>query len=552
MRREKPRRRTRLHWPLSGLWFLSLALFLTLTACSGLTGKAELSAPSLHEFLFQWTGEEETLPGIRALLQLASNLTRPRPQLAPYVPIAHTGMCPFGVNTFLEQEVEPWKREKAVRMIAEAGFCWIRQEFPWEDIEISAKGDFWDHRWGKSAWEKYDHIVELAERYGLGLIVRLSNPPAWSRADGDARGSLAPPDDFDDFGDFVYTVVSRYRGRIRYYQIWNEPNIYPEWGEQAVNPEAYTELLKVAYRRAKEADPEVVIISGALAATVELGPRNLNDFIFLQRMYDAGARDYFDIMAVQGYGLWSGPTDRRMRPQVVNFPRLLYIRDIMVKNGDAHKPIWVSEMNWNAIPPDHPAPPIYGRVSEEQQARYAVLAYQRAQQEWPWVGVVNFWFFKRPSDAERDQAWYWFRMVEPDFTPLPVYWALKEYTHRPPVMYPGYHQESHWAVHYQGKWRTVADERAVLGAYRESEAEGAKLSFAFEGSDLILVTVKGEAPRALQVVLDERPPIRVELRGSEPEFGVQVPLAQGLRHGQHQVCIKALGEGVAIDGFIVR
>jgi hypothetical protein len=320
-------------------------------------------------------------------------------------------------------------------MISEAGFKWIRQEFPWEDIEIHGKGDFEDRRNEpyRSAWAKYDNIVELAEKYDLAIIARLSNPPTWSRAAGDETGTYAPPDDYNDFGDFVYTVVSRYRGRIKYYQIWNEPNIYPEWGEQPVDPEAYTELLKVGYTRAKEADPDCVIISGALASTIELGPHNLNDFIFLQRMYDAGAGDYFDILAMQGYGLWSGPYDRRMRPRVINFSRPLYVRDIMVKNGDENKPIWISEMNWNALPLDHPAYPSYGRVTEEQQARYAVEAYQRIQAEWPWVGVVNFWFFKRPSEEEKDQAWYYFRMVEPDFTPLPVYNAVKEYTYQSPV-----------------------------------------------------------------------------------------------------------------------
>ena len=196
-----------------------------------------------------------------------------------------------------------------------------------------------------------------------------------------------------------------------------------------MNPEAYTELLKIGYTRAKEADPDCVIISGALAATIELGPRNLNDFIFLQRMYDAGAGDYFDILAMQGYGLWSGPYDRRMRPRVINFSRPLYIRDIMVKNGDESKPLWISEINWNAVPADFPVKP-YGYVTEEQQARYVVEAYQRAQAEWPWVGVVNFWFFKRPDDSEKDQAWYYFRMVEPDFTPLPVYDAVKEYANQ--------------------------------------------------------------------------------------------------------------------------
>ena len=45
------------------------------------------------------------------------------------------------------------------------------------------------------------------------------------------------------------------------------------------------------------------------------------------------------------------------------------------------------------------------------------------------MGVVSFWFFKRPDTSEKDQSWYYFRMVEPDFTPLPVYEAMQRLTH---------------------------------------------------------------------------------------------------------------------------
>ncbi len=74
-----------------------------------------------------------------------------------------------------------------------------------------------------------------------------------------------------------------------------------------------------------------------------------------------------------------------------------------------------------------------GQVTLEQAARYAPLAYERAQEEWPWIGVINFWFFKRASDAEKDQEWYYFRMAEPDFALLPVYYSMQEYIlHHPP------------------------------------------------------------------------------------------------------------------------
>ncbi|HEX6383070.1 MAG TPA: hypothetical protein VF177_00230, partial [Anaerolineae bacterium] len=164
---------------------------------------------------------------------------------------------------------------------------------------------------------------------------------------------------------------------------------------------------------------------GALTPTIAMDGRNMNDLIYLQRMYNAGAGACFDIMSAQGYGLWSGATDQRLRPTVINYPHNLFLRDVMVRNGDGHKPIWISEMGWNVVPEGMEAR--FGRVNEAQQGRYAVEAYRRAQVEWPWVGVINYWFFKRPGDWERDQSFYYFRLMEPDFTPLPVYKTLAEY-----------------------------------------------------------------------------------------------------------------------------
>jgi hypothetical protein len=394
-----------------------------------------LGTPIARSWLWERTGEEDFLPQIKGLTDLASDLLRPRLDLAPDAVSAHADVNPFGINVFLEQEADPAKRELAVKMAADAGFHWLRQEFPWEDIEIHGKGDFEDrrHQPARSAWEKYDHIVALAEKYDMELIVRISNPPAWTRSLGDEAGSYAPPDNYQDYADFVQAVVSRYRGKIRYYQLWNEPNIYPEWGVYPINPEDYTELLKAGATAARAADPDVVIIAGALAATINLQPNapapanSLNDLLFLQRMYDAGAAPYFDIVAVQGYGLFSGPTDHRMHPRVMNFGHPQFIRDVMVRNGDAHKALWISEMNWNAAPAD--VDPRYGRVSLAQQARYLPLAYQRIQREWPWVGVANTWYLKRATDEwERNQQpEAYFRLLAPDFTPMPVYEAMKSY-----------------------------------------------------------------------------------------------------------------------------
>ncbi len=531
-------------------WGIAAAfVLLALAAC--------LARESIHQTLADWTGEEEWEHQLKGLGYLALGALQPARATADFAPMPYADVNPFGVNTFLEQEVEEAKIRQSLQMIRDAGFHWIRQEFPWEDIEKPRKGEYWDTRWNRRTWDKYDRLVALAREYGVEMIVRLDHPPAWTRADGRARGDFAPPDDFDDYGDFVATVVERYRGKIHFYQLWNEPNIYPEWGDQPVDAAAYTRLLKIGYARAKAVDPNVVIISAGLAQTIETGPRNVSDLIFLQQMYDAGARGYFDILAVMNYGLWTGPGDRRLDAQRTNFSRPILIREIMVKNGDADKPMWAMEVGWNAVPPGMDAP--FGRVTEEQQARYAVQAYARAANEWPWMGAMMYWFWKRATDLEVNQPFYYFRMLDPDFTPRPVYGAMREYITRARVVTPGFRSTSHWAMEWRGEWETVRAERAYFGEYKIGRAgdpatggQGDKVSFAWRGSDLDLVVAQNPYGGAVRVEVDDAPAREIELWRTDPGVGGRVALARGLRGGQHRVTVTVTRGVVAVNGFMVQ
>jgi hypothetical protein len=392
--------------------------------------------PSTTQQLYYVTGEENRFAQLRGLWNLALDAMRPPLQLAPHAQIANLPDNPLGVNTFLEQEVEVAKRERSLQMIHDAGFKWIRQPFTWSDIEIHAKGDYEDRRNEphRSAWDKYDNIVDLAEKYDLNIIARLGAPPKWAHAGYADLGDFGPPAKFEDFADFVEMLATRYKGRITHWQIWNEPNIFPEWGNQRANPEDYARLLCLAHERLKQVDPNNVVIAAALAPTVGQDGGGypgggLDDLIFLQRMYQAGAGQCFDVAAAQGYGLFSGPYDQRTNPLQTNVARHVLMRDIMVRNGDANKPIWLSEMNWNAVPNDPQIADLnrFGMVTPEQQARYMPEVFARAGNDWPWVGAMNVWFFKRPGDAEKNQSWYYFRMLEPDFTPTPLWEVMKQY-----------------------------------------------------------------------------------------------------------------------------
>ena len=330
-----------------------------------------------------------------------------------------------GVNTFLEQEVETASLRRALQMARDAGFGAIRQQFPWAEIEPDQKGVYWDARWHVSSWAKYDEIVDLAAEYGLDVLARLDTSPAWARPGN--PWPATPPPNLTDYGDYVAAVVGRYAGRVRHFQLWNEPNLASEWGEQPVDAAAFTALLAEGYRRAKAANPDAVIVAPALAPTVEESPWAQSELGFLDAMYEAGAGASFDVLAVQAYGLRDGPDDRRLAPDRVNFSRALLVRELMVRRGDAAKPVWAAELGWNALPADFPGPAVYGRVSEAQQARYTVRALERVRAEWPWLQRSYVWYLKRADASRRDEAWYYYRLLEPDFTPLPVYDALRDY-----------------------------------------------------------------------------------------------------------------------------
>lgn len=417
------------------------------------------------DLLWNVTGETEPRQQLLGGAQYVANYTRRNPATGDSSNIQNLPDNPFGINAFLELEAQTTKRRESMQLISEAGIGWLRQQFAWEDIEIYGKGVFWDERNRDenrigggpvrldtySSWEKYDYIVQLAEDYDVNILARLGSPtPAWALPDGTTL-AYGPPADIQDFVDFAVILATRYKGRITHYQIWNEPNLYPEWGDRLIDPQAYTDLLCRTHDALKAVDPNIVIHTGAIGPTIDLSGRDAFDMLFLQRMYDFGAGDCFDVLSAQGYGLFSGPTDRRLRPFTMNFGRHEWLRDMMVANGDADKPIWISEAGWNPVPND---PSIigydtYGQVTMEQAADWAPLAYQRMRADWPWVGVMNYWFLKRPSDEERGQAFYYFRIVEPSGEPTPIYDSLKAYI-----------QSGEWrAQNHDHSWETRARAR---------------------------------------------------------------------------------------------
>src|SRR5581483_10637416 len=132
----------------------------------------------------------------------------------------------IGVHTRLTDEVEPWKIERTFSMLREMGAHWAVEYFPWAYVEY---GD------GRYDWRHSDLIVNAAYASGLELIARLDYVPAWARPPNTNPRYLSPEGQAR-FVAFLRQFAARYAGRVRYYLIWNEPNLTAEWGFRPVSP----------------------------------------------------------------------------------------------------------------------------------------------------------------------------------------------------------------------------------------------------------------------------------------------------------------------------
>jgi len=355
---------------------------------------------------------------LRVLLGLAvlAGIQPPRATLRLGPPqtvvTAHPVLC---VHTRLTDEVEPWKVLRTLELVRQMGAPTIVEYFPWAYAES---------RPGQFDWGHADLVVDYAANQGLTVIARLGGlVPDWARTPPDGAqtvDTLLPYDRFADYGDYVFAFVQHFQGRVKTIIIWNEPNVTLEWGFRPVDPEGYTALLKIAYARAKEADPSVQVLAGALAPTLEPegSDLGLNDLLFLERMYAAGAAGYFDALAVHAYGL-GFPPDEPPAPDALNFRRVELLRAIMVAHGDAAKGMVLTESGWNDSPRWTRA------VTPGARIDYTLAGYEWAETHWPWMQPVCTWAFRypKPQNSYGD----YFTFVSPEFVPKPIYDAVKQW-----------------------------------------------------------------------------------------------------------------------------
>lgn len=287
--------------------------------------------------------------------------------------------------------------EKSIKLMQEAGVGWVRLDFLWSDIEPK-EAEF--------NFSKYDGIVKLLKNKGIHILGVLHYSTDWASSCGEWN---CPPRDNNIFVKYVTQVIQRYKSQVKYWELWNEPDSATYWKQQD-NLKSYCILLKDVYIAAKKVDPECKILNGGLA----------NGLASVNRLYDNGAKDYFDILNIHSF---QNPLYDGAIKAVASYPRLTY--KIMQRNGDGDKKIWITEIGCPGIKMGLQADKWWmgNNPNEHQQGQWLKEVYTELLKN-PHVEKI-FWAFFRDTKNHWNNGVDYFGLVRWDYSRKPSFKAYQ-------------------------------------------------------------------------------------------------------------------------------
>ncbi|MCC6167054.1 MAG: SH3 domain-containing protein [Caldilineaceae bacterium] len=325
---------------------------------------------------------------------------------------------------------------QVMAMTTGMGFNWVKQQIEWRVFEGSQ---------GAIDWGSMEGIIGAANGAGVSLLFSVVNAPAWAREAGHDASVGGPPADPNTYAAFVGAVAGKYCGSaLKAIEVWNEQNLHYEWGNKPLNPAEYVALLAPAYAAIKGACPSMYVISGALTPAGNNPPYAMDDFAYLEGMFQAGVNNYADGIGAHpsGYNVppsvtWEGACEAIQKSGnsfngACDSPHHSWsfrstmegYRNVMNVYGASGKLIWPTEFGWAAGGAYHPAYKYADDNSFEEQAAWTVEAYQMMR-SWGWVGPAFLWNLNFRVVANGTEKAQW-GIVGPGWEPLPAYAALRD------------------------------------------------------------------------------------------------------------------------------
>lgn len=190
-------------------------------------------------------------------------------------------------------------------------------------------------------WHSVDTWVAAALAHGVQLDYVFLNTPQWASTRPSERcnrgpiGCAAPPDDAD-WKQFVTALVTRYKGKIASYEMWNEPNAI---GFFTGTPADMAHLVSLAYPIIKSIDPNAIVVSPAPSSTGWPTPYDK----WLDEYFKAGGGRYTDVVAWHAY---AGRTTQPASPPEDVAAQINKVRTVMDRHGLSGVPLWDTEGGW--------------------------------------------------------------------------------------------------------------------------------------------------------------------------------------------------------------
>ena len=282
-----------------------------------------------------------------------------------------------------------------------AGF--IRVPLPWRSIAPERPAlDPADPGDPRYRWSATDATVRDASAKGFRILLTVSLAPDW--AQGRGAPVSAPVGTWRPeparLAEFLRAAARRYSGsfrdgaagavlpRVRYWQIWNEPNLFVHLTPQEVrgggktrlvSPRHYRRMLNASYRALKVVRRDTIVVTAGLSPYGDRTGRRTAPVRFLRELLclrgrrltrtSCPAPAHFDALAHHPYSV-GGPRRKALAADDVSVPdlhKLNRVVSVAVRSGRAlprrRKPLWVTEISWDSGPPDPDGVPLRRHAS---------------------------------------------------------------------------------------------------------------------------------------------------------------------------------------------
>lgn len=342
----------------------------------------------------------------------------------------------IGIQVDANMGVEQW--DVLMGHAETLGVGWLKVQANWSFLQPNGPNDFGQE------FGLFQLHMQNAKKRGFKILVSVAKAPNWARPSNQSESG--PPDDPQLLGNFITFLLGKVGDVIDAVEVWNEPNLIREWtGALPFSGAGYMRLFGPAYGAIRGYSPTMTIVTAGLAPTGD-GPGSVDDRTYLQQMYDAGLRNYRDVViGIHPYS-WGNPPDVRCCNAVEgqswdDDPHFFFAnniedyRQIMVNNGHADLDMWATEFGWatwDQLPGQHPDGDDWMTYNTIwTQAHYTIQALEIAQRL-DYLGPMFIWNlnFNNKITVENRREIAAYSILTPVIIPQerPLYWALHEVT----------------------------------------------------------------------------------------------------------------------------